>query len=329
MYPRKTVFSSGFCYFFIDNGEKMHPIAFHIGSFDVHWYGVFIGIGFLASFGLLMKIRKYASLTVDQVYNISMIALFAGVVGARLFYVIQFWNDHFAGKGILNMLNVHNGGLVFYGGFILAFTAECVYAKWPAIRLRLGMEEKVSAAAEPLKGKESADNAEPRKNISLLALLDILGPAMALAHAFGRISCFMEGCCYGKPAPDWFPLAVRFPDKAQASKAFYSTISDGPMPVYPVQLFESAGNLLMCGILLLLLRKRKYAGTVGAVYLVLYGVMRFLLEFMRGDHDPNDFILGLTPSQFIAVALAIPGGVILYRIALKRGQEKNKEAADA
>ena len=69
----------------------MYPIAFNIGSFAVHWYGIFIGIGFLVSFLLLLKIRKYAELTTDQVYNISMIALFAGVIGARIFYVVQFW----------------------------------------------------------------------------------------------------------------------------------------------------------------------------------------------------------------------------------------------
>ena len=296
----------------------MYPIAFHIGSFAVHWYGVFIGIGFLVSFGLLMKIRKYASLSTDQVYNISMIALFAGVVGARLFYVIQF-RDQFAGRGILNMLNVHNGGLVFYGGFILAFTAECIYAKWQTVR-------RLFASKENEQSDESGDK-KPAKDISLLALLDVLGPAMALAHAFGRVSCFMQGCCFGRPAPSWFPLAVRFPEGSPAASLYFSTNSKGSLPVYPVQLFESAGNLLICVLLLLLLRKRKYAGTVGGVYLILYGVMRFLLEFMRGDH--KDSILGLTPSQFIAVALAIPGGVIVYLLARKLGRQKKEEAADA
>ena len=297
----------------------MYPIAFNIGSFAVHWYGIFIGIGFLVSFGLLMKLKKYASLTTDQVYNISMIALFAGVVGARLFYVIQFW-DQFSGRGLLAILNVHEGGLVFYGGFILAFTAECIYAKWPSVRRMLGLKEKKSA---------DGDEGGSRKDISLLALLDILGPAMALAHAFGRISCFMQGCCFGKPAPNGFPLAVQFPQGSPAAYRYPSLLTGGSEPVYPVQLFESAGNLLMCAVLLLLLRKRKYAGTVGGVYLILYGVMRFLIEFMRGDH--TDSILGLTPSQFIAVALAIPGGVIVYLVARKLGRkdETEKETADA
>ena len=87
----------------------------------------------------------------------------------------------------------------------------------------------------------------------------------------------------------------------------------------------------MCIILLLLLRKRKYAGTIGGVYLILYGVMRFLIEFMRGDY--TDSILGLTPSQFIAVAIAIPGGVIVYLIARKLGRKREMKrqegAADA
>ena len=297
----------------------MYPIAFHIGNFAVHWYGIFIGIGFLASFCLLLKLKAYAKLTTDQVYNISMIALFAGVIGARLFYVVQFW-DQFSGRGLFAILNVHEGGLVFYGGFILAFTAECVYAKWPTVRRMLGLKE-----------KQPADGAEPRKNISLLALLDVLGPAMALAHAFGRVSCFMQGCCFGKPAPNGFVLAVTFPKGALAAARYPSVLTDGSVPVYPVQLFESAGNILMCIILLLLLRKRKYAGTIGGIYLILYGVMRFLIEFMRGDH--TDSILGLTPSQFIAVAIAIPGGVIVYLAARRLGRKQEKkpeeESADA
>ena len=118
----------------------MHPIAFYIGSFAVHWYGVFIGIGFLVSFRLLLSLKKYASLTTDQIYNISMIALFAGVFGARAFYVAQNWSQ-FSGRGLWAILNVHEGGLVFYGGFIAGFIAECVYAKWPAIRRKLGLKE--------------------------------------------------------------------------------------------------------------------------------------------------------------------------------------------
>ena len=297
----------------------MYPIAFYIGSFAVHWYGIFIGIGFLASFCLLLKLKKYAGLTTDQVYNISMIALFAGVIGARLFYVIQFW-DQFRGRGLLAILNIHEGGIVFYGGFILAFIAECLYAKWPTVRRLLGLKEKTPA-----------DGSEPRKDISILALLDILGPAMALAHAFGRIGCFMQGCCFGKPAPNGFPLAVTFPKGALAAARYPSVLTDGSMPVYPVQLFESAGNILMCGILLLLLRKRKYAGMIGGVYLILYGVMRFLLEFMRGDH--TDSILDLTPSQFIAVAVAIPAGIVVcgtaVRLGKKSARETEKEADDA
>ena len=293
----------------------MHPIAFYIGSFAVHWYGVFIGIGFLVSFRLLLSLKKYAGLTTDQIYNISMIALFAGVFGARAFFVVQNWSL-FSGRGLWAILNVHEGGLVFYGGFIAGFIAECIYAKWPAIRRKLGLKEKKLAKGE-----------SPRQCISILALLDILGPAMALAHAFGRISCFMQGCCFGKPAPSWFPLAVTFPPGSPAAGRYPSLLTGGSEPVFPVQLFESAGNILMCVALLFLLKKRKYQGTIGGIYLVLYGVMRFLLEFMRGDH--TDSILNLTPSQFIAVFIAIPCGVIVFFTARNLGRKKEKRSADA
>ena len=293
----------------------MHPIAFYIGSFAVHWYGVFIGIGFLVSFRLLLSLKKYAGLTTDQIYNISMIALFSGVFGARAFFVAQNWSL-FSGRGLWAILNVHEGGLVFYGGFIAGFIAECVYAKWPAIRRKLGLKEKKLAEGE-----------SPRQCISILALLDILGPAMALAHAFGRISCFMQGCCFGKPAPSWFPFAVTFPPGSPAAGRYPSLLTGGSEPVFPVQLFESAGNILMCVVLLFLLKKRKYQGTTAGIYLMLYGVMRFLLEFMRGDH--TDSILGLTPSQFIAVFIAIPCGVIVFFTARNLGRKKEKRPADA
>ena len=293
----------------------MYPIAFYIGSFAVHWYGIFIGIGFLVSFRLLLSLKKYADLTTDQIYNISMIALFAGIFGARAFYVVQNWSQ-FSGRGLWAILNVHEGGLVFYGGFIAGFIAECVYAKWPVVRRKLGLKE-----------KKSADGEAPRKCISILALLDILGPAMALAHAFGRISCFMQGCCFGKPAPSWFPLAVRFPSGSPAAFRYPSFVSGGSEPVFPVQLFESAGNILMCVVLLFLLKKREFAGTIGGIYLMMYGVMRFLLEFMRGDH--TDSILGLTPSQFIAVAIAIPAGVVVFFTARRLGRKQEKRTGDA
>ena len=79
----------------------------------------------------------------------------------------------------------------------------------------------------------------------------------------------------------------------------------------------------MCAVLLLLLRKRKYAGTIGGIYLILYGVMRFLLEFMRGDH--TDSIYGLTPSQFIAAVIAIPGGIIVFLTARTLGRKREKK----
>ena len=83
----------------------------------------------------------------------------------------------------------------------------------------------------------------------------------------------------------------------------------------------------MCGILFLILQKRKDAGTIGGIYLILYGVMRFLLEIMRGDH--TDSIFGLTPSQFIAAAVAIPAGVIVCCLAVHLGKKKEREKADA
>ncbi len=277
----------------------MDPIAFDMWKgFSIHWYGVWIAVGFLASVFLMLKVRKYADISDDNVYSITMLALIAGILGARIFYAAQFHEQFFdMNEGLFPMLfklvNIRTGGIVFYGGFIGGFTAICIYSK--------------------------------RKKIDLLALLDILAPAIILAHGFGRIGCFMQGCCCGGPAPEWFPCGITYPHGSLAARLYPAILSatGSSVPVYPVQLFEAAGNFILCGFLLwLLIRKRKFNGMIAAAYLVLYGVLRFLLEFLRGDH--TDFLLGMTPAQNIALFLMLPTAIVIW-IAGKKCAGKTTE----
>lgn len=279
----------------------MNPIAFQFpNGFEIHWYGIMIALGFLASVYLMKQIRRFANISDDQVYTITMLALISGIIGARVFYVIQF-HDQFTGYGffqtILKIVNIRSGGIVFYGGFIGGFSTSIIYAK--------------------------------RQKISITALLDILSPSIILAHAFGRIGCFLQGCCCGGPAPDWFPLAVCYPRGSLAASLYpdvFSSIGNS-LPVYPVQLFESAGNLIICGVLLYLLyRHRKYPGMITSVYLVMYAILRFLLEFLRGDH--HDFFLGMTPAQNIALFLMVPTAIVITVASLSRQKKALIQSTD-
>ena len=96
----------------------MHGIAFQLFGFNIHWYGIMVALGFLASLAVLQYKRNYARMTSDQVIDLSIIVVVCGILGARIAYVIQFF-DQFRGD-FWKIFRIDQGGLVFYGGFILA-----------------------------------------------------------------------------------------------------------------------------------------------------------------------------------------------------------------
>ena len=168
--------------------------------------------------------------------------------------------------------------------------------------------------------------------------IDLAVPYVPLAHAFGRVGCFLNGCCYGKRCDA--PWAVRFP---QGSPVFtehayrYQDISvrtdAWSYPVHPTQFYSVAGLLLIFA-LLWFLRKKWYpfGGFTLALYLACYGVMRFIVEFYRGDNNPSHLGFGVFSDQqmFALAMLAVGAGLFVY-LAVKKhppgGQEKPSATA--
>ncbi|MBQ7401872.1 MAG: prolipoprotein diacylglyceryl transferase [Lentisphaeria bacterium] len=261
----------------------MHEIAFSIGELKIHWYGIFAACGFLSAMLALTWKRHIAGVSKDNIMDIGMIAMFAGILGARLFYVIQF-HEQFSGQW-LKVIRIDQGGLVFYGGFILSCIILILYCKI--------------------------------KKINLARLLDVFAPAVALGHAFGRLGCFMQGCCFGKDAGgSW--LGVTYP-AGSAPAARYPDILNGcSLPLYPVQLIEAGANFLLFGILFFIAGKFKKPGRVAGIYVICYAVLRFLMEYMRGDHTHS--IAGLTPSQSVALFVTAPIGLLMILFAGKWGK---------
>lgn len=127
----------------------------------------------------------------------------------------------------------------------------------------------------------------------LTDILNLVPCCITIAHGFGRIGCFFAGCCYGIPT-DFF-LAVKFPHL--------------PVPVHPTQLYEAAFLFLLFALLSYLLLRRKFRYNM-SVYLVSYGVFRFLIEYLRGDAR-GSFVSGISPSQFWSI-LMVAGGIALF-----------------
>jgi phosphatidylglycerol:prolipoprotein diacylglycerol transferase len=125
---------------------------------------------------------------------------------------------------------------------------------------------------------------------------DAFAPAIALGHVTGRLGCFAAGCCYGKPGN--VPWAVVFTNPAAAANVGTPL----GIPLHPTQLYESGAELLILIVLLATERRgRPFPGRTFWLYMILYGVSRYIIEFYRGD--PRGVIFGVSTSQFISLLL--------------------------
>jgi phosphatidylglycerol:prolipoprotein diacylglycerol transferase len=157
-----------------------------------------------------------------------------------------------------------------------------------------------------------------RHKIPTWKAADIVGPALALGHGFGRIGCFSAGCCYGTESS--LPWGVIFKNK------YASDLTGVPLgiPLHPTQLYESALNFLNFFVLFLILKKKRFDGQVFSFYIINYSIIRYIVEFYRGDHPDKAFLfrnsspyLSLSVPQLFCI-LGLIAGVTLLLILRKR-----------
>lgn len=178
----------------------------------------------------------------------------------------------------LVFFRVWEGGLVFYGGMIAAVLTSVWYLR--------------------------------KHHIPFLPVADIFAPGLALGHAFGRIGCFTAGCCYGREAPPGTWWSVIFPHTD-------NEIAPAGVPLYNTQLAESAGEFLIFLFLIFFRKRKKFEGEIFLLYLILYPILRTVLEAFRGDKIRGVFLWGLSTSQFISLAW-IAVALIIWTIVLRR-----------
>jgi phosphatidylglycerol---prolipoprotein diacylglyceryl transferase len=142
-------------------------------------------------------------------------------------------------------------------------------------------------------------------HMPVLRTCDVFAPGLALGHAFGRVGCFSAGCCYGRETH--LPWAVTFTNPLAHS------ISDTPLniPLHPTQLYEMV--LELCNCLVWLIRRKKFDGEIIGTYMIIYGIGRFFIEFVRGDEGRGDFLGWMSGTQAIAICLVIFGGLLWMR----------------
>jgi len=238
-----------------------------------------MALGFLASWMAAGRLFRLAGRTPDDLAPLVTWLMISGVLGARIAYVIEHWYSEFAAQPLM-VFRIDQGGLMFFGGAIAAALTVMLY-----VRLK----------KEPL-----------------LPLADVVLAVLPLGHAFGRIGCFMHGCCHGQVTDSL--LGVCFPAKApawwmQLEQGLIKDTAEHSLPVMPTQLIESGANFLLFTLLFILQpRLRTKPGLVTALYLAGYGIIRFSVETLRGDARMS--IGPFSISQTIALA-ALASALIL------------------
>jgi phosphatidylglycerol---prolipoprotein diacylglyceryl transferase len=144
-----------------------------------------------------------------------------------------------------------------------------------------------------------------RHRLPVWKTADIMAPSIALGQAFGRLGCFFAGCCYGATCS--LPIGITFNDP--------HTLAPPGVPLFPTQLMESGGNLLIFLTLLLLRRSKKFNGQLFWAYVLFYAVLRFIIEFFRGDTIRGLYFGGaISTSQIIAIGMFGLSGVMLWKL---------------
>ncbi len=256
---------------------------FSIGRFTVHGYGLMIGIGFIIAvlYGGY-RCDKYLKLSSDHYSSLAIYTLLFGWIGGKIMFIIVEVKDFLSSP--LSVLG--SSGFVVYGGIITGVITIFSYCRI--------------------------------KKISFLSYLDALVPGVAICQGFGRLGCFMAGCCYGKETDSMF--SVVFPENSLAPAGVH---------LIPTQLYSAAFDLALAALMIACCFKVKRRGDISVMYFGGYSIGRFIIEFFRDD--PRGTVGVLSTSQFISI-LMFAFSIGLYLVERKLNLEpswKEKETEES
>jgi phosphatidylglycerol:prolipoprotein diacylglycerol transferase len=252
----------------------MHPVLINIGKLHIYSYGLMIAIGIVA--GLFVARRQAVREGIDpnKIIDITFYLLVTALIGSRLLFVLMNFQEYAADP--IRILKIWEGGLVFYGGLLPAVAIGIWYIT------RLGLP--------------------------VWQVADIFAPSVVIVHAFGRIGCFLAGCCYGKPST--LPWAVTFTDPR--------SLAPQGIPLHPAQLYSSFSLFAIFAFLILLRKRKAFHGELFWTYTLIYSIFRFFIEFLRGD--PRGSVLGGILSTTQAISIPLAGiSVVMLLYLNKRG----------
>ena len=253
----------------------MYPEIFHIGSFPINTYGVFLAIAFLCAILVAVRLAARDGLPRERIYDLSLWMLLGGLIGSKILMLFTEpeYRDHPLQLVSLDFLR--SGG-VFYGGLIGAVLTGYFLMK--------------------------------RYKLPWWKTADACAPGIAIGNFFGRQGCFAAGCCWGKPTS--LPWGVKFTELGHQITGVPTDVY-----LHPTQLYESFAMLIVFLFLLWMHRRKRFSGQVILLYALLYSIVRFAIEFVRDDPRGDIFgltsLTGLSTSQMISLVVGIAAAVLL------------------
>ncbi|MCB0285076.1 MAG: prolipoprotein diacylglyceryl transferase [Calditrichia bacterium] len=262
----------------------MYPELFRIGPVVVSSYGLMLATAFMVGMYLTTRLVRQRNMDEDAVVNLAFGIIISAIVGSRLLYVLTHLSE-FEGRWQYTFLPIQPdgsiglSGLIFLGGFIGAVITGYIYVRM--------------------------------KKLPVWKTADSVAPSLALGLAFGRIGCFLNGCCFGRACD--LPWGVQFPVGSPAT-AFM-----GDVHLHPTQLYSSAYALLIFALLIWMNHKKMADGIMAGTFLVLYGLSRFTVDFFR-YYESQMQVGPLYMNQVISIILILGGLLIIW-------QSRQKESA--
>jgi phosphatidylglycerol:prolipoprotein diacylglycerol transferase len=256
----------------------MYPVLTEIAGWPVYSYGVLLALAYVAALQMAVVRARRAGIDASRVMDLGIYLIIAALVGAKL-TLIAVDLPYFLSNP-REILSLFRAAGVFYGGLIVALITGLVLVR--------------------------------RYQLPTWTTADLIAPGIALGHVIGRLGCLLAGCCYGKPTS--VPWAITFTDEAAAAN------SRTPLgiPLHPTQLYDAGAELLILALLLWTERKgRPFPGRTFWLYILLYGMSRFIVEMFRGDD--RGAMLGVSTSQLVSI-IAAPTAVFMLLYLSRRPQ---------
>ena len=269
----------------------MHPIFFQFevpeflqgflpDTITIYSYGFFIASGAILGFiYTAYKAKKQFNTPIETIQMLIIYIIIAAVVGGKFFMVFEDPKRYLSDPSLL--LKNFSSGFVFYGSLIFAIPTVLLFFR--------------------------------SHKLPTLPMLDIMAATACIVHAFGRIGCFMAGCCYGTPHDGLF--SVTFSDPKCAAEPLNT-------PLHPTQLYSSITIFAILVVIIFVSRRKQFNGQIFMLYLMLYTIARSILEIFRGDLERGFLIDNvLSNSQFISILMFLSALIVYIQLAKKSKQQ--------